>query len=114
MFFTLLSIFSFVGSNEHRQSRAAYIASLFFFALALLSKTQTVFVPIALLMCAWWRDRDSTSFRREAIRTGRFFVMAVVFGLITIWLQNRGIGDLVVRRQSLFADTTDGDLSAVA
>ncbi len=93
MFFTLLSIFSFVGSNEHRQSRAAYIASLFFFALALLSKTQTVFVPIALLMCAWWRDRHSTSFRREAIRTGPFFVMAVVFGLITIWFQNRGIGE---------------------
>jgi len=89
----LLSIFSFVGSNKHRQSRAAYIASLFFFALALLSKTQTVFVPIALLMCAWWRDRDSTSFRREAIRTGPFFVMAVVFGLITIWFQNRGIGE---------------------
>src|SRR6266480_4062549 len=44
MFFTLLSIFSFVGSNEHGQSRAAYIASLFFFAMALLSKTQTVFV----------------------------------------------------------------------
>jgi len=93
MFFTLLSIFSFFGSNEYRQSRAAYIASLFFFALALLSKTQTVFVPIALLMCARWRDRDSTSFRREAIRSGPFFVMAVVFGLITIWFQNRGIGE---------------------
>jgi Tfp pilus assembly protein PilF len=93
MFFTLLSIFCFVGSKEQRQSRAAYIASLFFFALALLSKTQTVFAPIALLICAWWRDRDSTSFRREVIRTWPFFVMAVVFGLITIWFQNRGIGE---------------------
>src|SRR6266567_3158057 len=62
MFFTLLSIFSFVGSNEQRQSHAAYLASLFFFALALLS-------------------------------TGPFFVMAAVFGLITIWFQNRGIGE---------------------
>ena len=91
MFFTLLSIFSFVGSNEQRQSHAAYLASLFFFALALLSKTQTVFLPIALLLYGWWRDRGS--FRREVIRTGPFFVMAAVFGLITIWFQNRGIGE---------------------
>src|SRR5436309_820631 len=91
MFFTLLSIFSFVGSNEQRQSHAAYLASLFFFALALLSKTQTVFLPIALLLYGWWRDRGS--FRREVIRTGPFFVMAAVFSLITIWFQNRGIGE---------------------
>jgi protein O-mannosyl-transferase len=88
MFFALLSVFCFVGSNEWRQSR--YLASLFFFALALLSKTQTVFLPIALLLYGWWRDGGS--FRREAIRIWPFFVMAAVFGLITIWFQNRGIG----------------------
>src|SRR5260370_29370020 len=33
------------------------------------------------------------SFRREVIRTCPFFLIAAVLGLVTIWFQNRGIGD---------------------
>ena len=100
MFFVLVSIFCFLATEEKRLPGAftEYIASLVFFLLALLSKTQAVFLPVVLLLCAWWRGRlfetaKSISFRREVIRTCPFFLMAAVFSLVTIWFQNRGIGD---------------------
>ena len=93
MFFTLLSILCFVEIDEKPRSRTLYILSLILFALALLSKPQVVFMPMVLVLCLWWRARDFATLRREAIRTWPFFVMAAVFGLITIWFQNRGIGE---------------------
>ena len=93
MFFTLLSILCLVEIDEKPCSRTWYILSLIFFALALLSKTQVAFMPMVLVLCLWWRARDFATLRREAIRTWPFFVMAAVFGLITIWFQNRGIGE---------------------
>src|SRR5437868_8464521 len=90
VFYVVVDLF-FCWKQRAAAKSCAYLASLFFFALALLSKTQTVFLPIALLLYGWWRDRGS--FRREVIRTGPFFVMAAVFGLITIWFQYRGIGE---------------------
>src|SRR5438477_988069 len=100
MFFVLVSIFCFLAIEEKRLLDAfpEYIASLVFFLLALLSKTQVVFLPVVLLLCAWWRGwRSETaktmSFRREMIRTCPFFLMAAVFSLVTIWFQNRGVGD---------------------
>jgi len=105
MFFFLISGLLFLGIEDQRiLNRAlAYSASLVAFLLALLSKTQVVFLPVALLLCAWWRDStfdpkreskdNSLRFQREIARTVPFFVIALVFGLITIWFQNRGIGE---------------------
>lgn len=97
MFFVLLSTFCFFRSADKRLlgGSTGYIASVVFFLLALLAKTQVVFLPIALVLCAWWRSRNATSarFRRQAIRTWPFFVMAAVMSLVTIWFQNRGIGE---------------------
>ncbi len=100
MFLVLVAIFCFLATEEKRLPGAftEYIASLVFFLLALLSKTQAVFLPVVLLLCAWWRGwlsetAKSISFRREVIRTCPFFLMAAVFSLVTIWFQNRGIGD---------------------
>src|SRR5947199_2625116 len=68
MFFALLSVLCFLDSRgrdgppgrPRDSARPAvapyrYTASLVFFALALLSKTQVVFLPVVLLLCAWWR-----------------------------------------------------------
>src|SRR6266496_4643853 len=100
MFFALLSLFCFFEIEEQRLLGGAttYVASLFFFLLALLSKTQAVFLPVVLLLCAWWRGwrsetAKSMSFCHEVIRTCPFFLMAAVFSRVTIWFQNRGIGD---------------------
>ena len=101
MFFALLSVLCFLELDETRlrNSATAYAASLVFFALALLSKTQVVFLPIILLLCAWWRDKKSAGtktnqeLRRDVIRSWPFFLLAIVFGLVTMWFQNRGIGE---------------------
>ncbi len=100
MFLVLVAIFCFLATEEKRLPGAftEYIASLVFFLLALLSKTQAVFLPVVLLLCAWWRGwlsetAKSMGFRREVIRTSPFFLMAAIFSLVTIWFQNRGIGD---------------------
>jgi Tfp pilus assembly protein PilF len=101
MFFALLSVLCFLELDEKQllNSATAYVASLAFFALALLSKTQVVFLPVILLLCVWWRDkprlgnRSSVNSRRDVIRSSPFFLIAIVFGLITMWFQNRGIGE---------------------
>jgi protein O-mannosyl-transferase len=106
MLFFLISGLLFVEIEDRRilnRPVAAYSASLVAFLLALLSKTQVVFLPVALLLCAWWRNSpvdskrqgkgNSLRFQREIARTVPFFLIAIVFGLITIWFQNRGIGE---------------------
>ena len=105
MFFFLISALFFFEIEDQRvvSSGVAYCASLVGFLLALLSKTQVVFLPVALLLCAWWRNSPVDSkrqgkgkpwrFQREIVRTVPFFLIAIVFGLITIWFQNRGIGE---------------------
>jgi protein O-mannosyl-transferase len=110
MFFALLSILCFLEVDDQRlrNSATAYAASLVFFALALLSKTQVVFLPFVLLLCAWWRNnqrwnafservdrpgRGRSTLRRNLIQSSPFFLLAIVFGLVTLWFQNRGIGE---------------------
>ena len=93
MFFALLSVLCFLKLDDQRlrNSVTAYAASLVFFLLALLSKTQVVFLPFVLLLCAWWRNKKYQDLRRDVIRTLPFFALAIVLGLVTLWFQNRGI-----------------------
>jgi protein O-mannosyl-transferase len=103
MFFFLISALLFfeIEDREVLNRGVTWGASLVAFLLALLSKTQVVFLPVALLLCAWWRSLPVDSkrqgnplrFQREIRRTVPFFLIAAVFGLITIWFQNRGIGE---------------------
>jgi tetratricopeptide (TPR) repeat protein len=109
MFFFLISLLCFFEVEEKRvlTGAVAYAASLLSFLLALLSKTQVVFLPVVLLLCAWWRNSDrgtihsasgrqhgnqTPQFHREIVRTLPFFMIALALGLVTIWFQNRGIG----------------------
>src|SRR6266704_1468671 len=77
MFFALLSVICFLKLDDQRlrNSATAYAASLVFFALALLSKTQVVFLPFVLLLCAWWLDKKTAGIkttqdlRRDVIRS---------------------------------------------
>jgi Tfp pilus assembly protein PilF len=110
MFFALLSVLYFLDDQRLRTSATAYAASLVFFALALLSKTQVVFLPLVLLLCAWWREhvklgvppsggqaaaRPTEPRKRgtPSVRSLPFFALAILFGLVTMWFQNRGIGE---------------------
>ncbi|HSA10069.1 MAG TPA: tetratricopeptide repeat protein [Candidatus Paceibacterota bacterium] len=79
----------------------SYWLSLLAFVLALLSKTSTVMLPVVLLGCAWWqRGRIG---RRDWLPVGPFFVLALVFGLMTIGLQAReAIGGATVQSENFW------------
>src|SRR5437667_6349698 len=104
MFFALLSILYFLELDEKklRNSAMPLPASRVSFALALLSKTQVVFLPVVLLLCAWWRAekspgrRTTQNLRRDIVRSWPFFLIGIVFGLVTMWFQNSIIVEEVI------------------
>jgi len=90
--FYLGSFLLYLRSEEpiaaERHPIAAYGFSVLAFVLALLSKTTTVMLPVTLLLWVWWRT--GTISRRDLLRTGAFFALALAFGLMTIWFQAHG------------------------
>ena len=79
-----------------------YGFSLAAFLLALLSKSAVVMLPVALLGCVWWtRGR----LRWRDVWCGvPFFVVSLVLGLITVWLQyHRVMQGVWVRSDSFLA-----------
>lgn len=78
-----------------------YWLSLAAFLLALLSKTSTVMLPVVLLACAWWQRGCVTG--RDWLRVSPFFVLALVFGLRSIWFQTQGaMGGVVVQAEGFW------------
>ena len=72
-----------------------YLASLFLFVAAMLSKTSAVMFPAVLLLYAWWRRGRID--RKDLKASAPFFAVSLALGLATIWLQqHRTIGAAVV------------------
>lgn len=114
--FFLASALTYLQFEKERLSRAAagasagagvfawYWASLCLFTLALLSKTSTVMLPVALLICLWWQDRrageatataaghgNRVSLVLHGLRLAPFFALALTFGLLTLWFQSHQV-----------------------
>ena len=54
--FYLLAISSFFQSRDRKQNGFFYWLSIVFFVAAITSKPSTVMLPVALMLCLWWRE----------------------------------------------------------
>ncbi|MFL6514902.1 MAG: tetratricopeptide repeat protein [Chthoniobacterales bacterium] len=100
MFWALVSVLLFLRFVDRRAGwkSLSYFGSLTAFVLALLAKTQVVFLPAALLLCIWWRAhrgqrRNNIESRAAVIAIWPFFLSALILGLVTVAFQNRGLGE---------------------
>ncbi len=88
--FYLGALFAFLEFGESHR-RGYYFSALGLFALALLTKTATVTLPVALLVIFWWR-RGTLSWRREVLPLIPFFVIGAAMGLLTMWVERIFVG----------------------
>lgn len=67
-----------------------YALSLLLFVAALLSKTVTCTLPIALLLARWWKVGKIT--RADVLPLVPFFAMGAALGFGTVWLEHHHVG----------------------
>ncbi len=67
-----------------------YVASLLWFVAAVLSKTSTVTLPVALLLFHWWKSaRIRVS---DVVRVAPFFAASLAAGLVTSYVEKHHVG----------------------
>jgi tetratricopeptide (TPR) repeat protein len=88
--FYLLATLAWLRFDERRRARD-YAAALALFLLALCTKTVTATLPGALLVIVWWR-RGTLSWRRDVAPLLPWFVLAIIAGLTTAWVERHFIG----------------------
>lgn len=78
-----------------------YGFSLAAFLLALLSKTAVVMLPVVLLGCIWWlRGRVRW---KDFVHSVPFFVLSLVLGLVSVWVENWTNRQIIVRATGFFS-----------
>lgn len=105
LFFYLLSFTCFVKAiglteektdcgidheKRNRINRGFYIASLFFYLCALLSKTIACSLPAAMLLVVYWKRGGVT--KKDIIPTIPFFITGLGFGLLTVFMERGRVG----------------------
>ena len=91
LFFYLLSLYTYLsyagadGAPTGSKKWWCYAASLFFFLLALFSKTVSGSLPAAILLIRWWQHGSVK--RREVAALVPFFVLAILLGGQTAQLE---------------------------
>ena len=85
--FFLSSIIVYLNYCNNKQT-ARFVLSLAFFFCALLSKGQTLMLPIVLLLLDWYRNEQNH--RQALIEKIPFAILSGFFGLIAIFSQQAG------------------------
>ena len=76
--------------REH-EGGATLGLSLLLFVLAILSKSVTATLPVALLVVVWWR-RGGLEWRRDVLPLLPMVVAGIAAGLTTVWFERTLIG----------------------
>ncbi len=74
-----------VNQRLCRRATLWFAVSLIAYVLALLAKTTVVMLPVVMIFCAAWQRGRIT--RRDVLHTGPYFILALAFGLMTVWFQ---------------------------
>jgi tetratricopeptide (TPR) repeat protein len=84
MLFFAVAILSYLRFYDQGRWRW-YACSLGAFLLAELSKAAVVMLPVVLLGCVWWTRRRILW--KDVLWSAPFFVLSLVWGLVTLWYQ---------------------------
>jgi protein O-mannosyl-transferase len=99
MLFFLIAILFYLKFDEALRW-GWYGFSLMAFLLALFSKTAVVMLPVVLLGCVWWlRGRVRW---QDLLHFAPFFILSLILGLVTIWFENRTLGEYAARTDGLY------------
>ena len=88
--FYLGSAMVYLRFDQQRRT-PLYLWALGLFVLGLLSKTVTATLPAALLVIFWWQ-RGRLSWRKDVLPLLPFFLLGVVAGIFTAWVERTLIG----------------------
>ena len=88
--FYLAGALAYLHFDQNRR-KDIYFLTLGLFVLALLSKTVTATLPAALLVVFWWQ-RGRLNWHRDVWPLLPFFVLGVIGGLFTAWVERTYIG----------------------
>jgi protein O-mannosyl-transferase len=67
-----------------------YALSLFLFILALLSKSVTSSLPVAVLLILYWKRGSIT--RRDIVLLAPYFLLGAAMGIVTSWMERNVVG----------------------
>ncbi len=96
----LAAILLYLRFDESR-SRTHYFIALGLFALAILTKTVVVTLPVAMLIVFWWQ-RGTLSWRRDLLPLAPFFAISFASGLATIWVERTYVQSEIERYDLTF------------
>ena len=105
--FYLGAVLSYLAFDRTRKTRW-WLGALGLFVLGLMSKTTAATLPAALLVIFWWQ-RGRLSWQRDVRPLAPFFVLGLLAGLLTAWVERKLIGaegaafDLTIVERCLLA-----------
>jgi len=73
---------------DQNRERSAYFIAFVLFLAGLMTKTVIVTLPAVLLVIFWWKRR-TLSWKRDFAPLIPFFVVGLVAGLVTVWVEQK-------------------------
>ena len=88
--FYLAAALAYLNFDRERVKKN-YVVALILFFFGLLAKSMIVTLPASLLVVFWWK-RGSIAWKRDVIPLVPFFIIGIISGLFTAWVERRFVG----------------------